>query len=298
MNVLIVDSNYKGLLPQEEVLKKMVDPQCSVSYLSASSPPVLETGCRGILISNMTYGVKAYQRELILSNPQVRCWVIVALDIQFASEQDQLVDSVNTALADCKAPYCLLFDDSKTLAKTAGICALPVNLKKKCLVVSASQSLAQKCRDVISMYLEGWEVVAASENAEQQYGNADIILAVGEKESDYCLPAPKYGMGKQFAWIGKEFEGADKRDMIYRTLTKAGWNLCSARNVYSGSLDFEEYSWQFTHQEISISTLKSDENFAIWDIYGLPLLNRDYTEPVIRSFLERMCCFGDLTERF
>lgn len=300
MNVVIIDSDCKKHFPEEETVKALLlDRECQVYYLTPAQLPQVEAGCRCVLLSAMNSGLKKYHRDLIMNNPQVRCWVISIVDVPFKSEQSQLVDSISTTLAEGKVPYSILFDDAKTLTDTAAVCAKPVNPRKTCLVVSENSPLAEQCCQVLAPRLDGWDVVHISDEPEEHYDGADVILAVGSTKGDFRLPAPKYGMGRMYAWVeSKGKDDGDGRRMAYETLADQGWSLSSIGNTYTSSLDLESYAWQVDSREVSASTLSNDDNFVIWDAYGLPLRSRDYSDEVIREFLDRLCCFGKLAERF
>lgn len=301
MNVIIIDSDCKRYFPQADYIKMLLkDPQCIVYYLDPMQPLQVEDNCRCVLITAMSSGLNKYHRDWIIANPQVRRWLISIVNVSFKSEQEQLLDSIGTALAGTKISYNILFDDYTTLEKTVAICSTPVKEKKMCFIVSKNQVLANQFTEILAPYLKKWEIVHTSQNVEQFYQLADVIIVVGEKKEDFVLQPPKCNMGRLYAWIGCMEQSASQQlcGMAYEILTENNWNLDSIRNVYTSSLEFEKYYYKINREGMSVLELKNDEEFVIWDEYGLPLKNKDYSSELICLFLNNQCCFEKLTKCF
>ena len=299
MNVILVDSDCRKYFPQEDAIKNLLnDSRCQIRYLEPLQKPELEPGCRCVLLTAMNGGLKKYHRDLMITNPQVRTWILSIVGVSLESEQSQLADHISSALSDSKAAYKILFEDAD-LKKTAAACAVPVKEKRMCLIVSANSEASRQCAEVMSSYLRGWDVVHRGAYGEELYQEADVIVAAGEKREDFFLPAPKYNMGRLYAWVrGSDEEGSQLRSIVYDTLTERNWNLGSVKKVYSSVLELEEYSRKLGSGEISPWELIHDENFVIWDEYGLPLSSSSYSADAIDEFLGRQCCFNRLTENF
>lgn len=299
MNVVLIDSDCKKYFPDPNAVPHMLqDEACQVLALDAARPVQLAAGCRCVIVTALGGGMKNYHRDLILQNAQVRRWVFCILGVAFKSEQNQLAESIEAMLAESKAPYSIVFDDSATLAQTAQLCRQPVRGKKCCVVASNNAQLAQRCSQILARWLQDWDVTAVSEAFTAQYEAADVIVAAGACKADFELPAPQYGMGRVYAWLEQSGpHSADARRAACETLTDCGWNL-SAGGVFSSDLQLEDYAHRVYCGQLSAAALGNDENFVIWDGYGLPARCRDYTGGAIRDFLDRQCCFGKLAERF
>lgn len=298
MNVVLIDSDCKKYVPDEDAAAGLLRVDaCQVQFLDAGRLPQLAAGCRCVLVTGLGGGMKQYHRALILQNPQVRRWVFCVLGVSLKSERAQLSESVETAMAESKTPYTIVFDESATLAQTAQLCQQPVREKKRCVVASNNASLAQRCAQALARELPGWDVAAVSEAFETQYETADVIVAAGERETDFELIAPQFGMGRVYAWIsrrGPQRAGAGRA--AFEMLTGCGWNL-SAADVSSSDLQLEDYAYGVRQGQRSAEDLRNDENFVLWDAYGLPVRSRDHTGEAIRDFLERQCCFQELAGR-
>lgn len=300
MNVILVDSDCKAFFPEIESVKQAIgDPQCEVYDLLDGQIPQLGSGCRCVLLTAMYSGIKKYHRDLIEKNPQVRCWTICIVNVSYKSEQVQLLETIDAMLADIKTQYQVVFEKSDELKKTAEICASPVRMQKLCLVVSRNAELAGQCCEVIAPWLKDWELEPVSEKPEKCYEFADVILAVGSKAEDFVLPAPRSAMGKTYVWVQQPERNLNglKQD-IYNKLLDQGWNIKSAANIYSSQLALEAYAWRVESHQVSAASLSNDADFVIWDVYGLPVPTKEYTDAVIREFLDRLCCFQSMTERF
>lgn len=301
MNVIIIDSDCKRYYPQVDYIKTLLgDPQCIVYYLDPMQPLQVKDNCRCVLITAMSSALNKYHRDLIIANPQVRRWLISIVNVSFKSEQEQLLDSIDTALAGTKVSYNILFDDCDTLEKTAVICSVPVKEKKMCLIVSKNRILAKQCAEILALYLKQWEIIHKSQNVEQFYSLADVIIAVGDKEEDFVLQASESHMGRFYVWIRRMEQNVSQKlnKRIYEILTKNNWNVGFAREVYSSSLELERYYYKLNRAGMSVLELKNDENFVMWDKYGLPISNKDYSAEVTCSFLSNQCCFENLTKCF
>lgn len=300
MNVIIIDSDCRKCFPQAEMVKILLnDSQCVVHYLDPIHLPELESECRCVLLTALHSGVQKYHHDLIVSNPQVRNWLISIVNVCFKSEQSQLLENIDTVLSDNKISYRVLFDDAVTLERTAAVCACPVQSKKTCMVVSGDSFLAQHFAKTVGRYLKEWNVMYVSSEEEKLYESADVVVAVGNKKEDFFLAAPRYGMGRYYAWVQCSVQNAAQlRKTAYDTLTEYGWNLSSIDNVYASILELEEYSRQLDMGELSAFELINDENFVIWDKYGLPLKSQDYCTEEVCAFLNRQCCFHNLIKRF
>ncbi len=300
MNVVLIDSDCKRYVPDaQSVAHLLLDETCRAQFLDAEHLPQLEDGCRCVILTALSGGVKNYHRDLVLRNAQVRYWVFCILGVALKSERSQLAESVEATIAESKTPYSIVFDDSATLAQTARLCQQPLREKKRCVVASNNAPLARQCSQILACWLEDWDVAAVNEAFQAQYETADVILAVGEKKADFELPAPQFGMGRIYAWLEQSGpRSADAKRATYETLTGCGWNLSAAADVYSSDLRLENYALDLHRGQLSAASLSNDENFVIWDVYGLPARVRDYTGEAIRDFLDRQCCFAELAERF
>lgn len=297
MNVILIDSDCKGLFADEAAVKARVrDETCRVRPLAGDGLPQLEAGCRCVVVTALYSGVKQYHRELVMRSPQVRCWVFCVLGVAFKSERQQIAENLQSLLSPSAAPYCVVFDDAQTLAQTARLCRRPVKEKRCCLVASASAPVAQRCARALAPRLPDWDVTAAAETFEARYADADVILAAGACAADLALPAPQLGMGRLYAWL--DADGPDDARAAYETLTGLGWNLPSAAAVYTSSLMLEEYELRLAQGQLTPAALVNDEQFVLFDAYGLPLRAQEYTETQIRAFLDCRCCFGKLAAQF
>lgn len=300
MNTIIVDSDCKLYFPQECLVKNVLKgSECKVYYLDSAESFKIESNCRCVLLSTMNNGMKKYHLDFMRANLHVKTWLISIVGTFFENEKNQLLENIDNTLSCCKVTYNVVFDNCLNLEKTNEICSMPIKENKTCLVVSKNSTIAKCFISILSSYLDKWDVIFGEQDLGHIYQSADLILAVGEKQEDYFLPAPKYHTGMTYAWVMcSESNSKQLRETVYNKLTEKGWNLCSIDNVYASTLELEEYLLKINNGDITCLELNTDENFVIWDKYGLPLKSEDYNTDIIISFLNRQCCFKDLIKRF
>ena len=300
MNVILIDADCKKNYLDEMKLREILnDSGCQIFYLAPNSFPKLESGCRCVLLTAMSGGLKKYHRDLIFDNMQVRQWVISIVGISFKSEQTQLMDSINTVLAERKVSYTIYFEDLDKLEATKAVCGKRVDPQKLCVLVSRNETLLDKFSHVVKKMLDEWRLVKILDGSNDYYEQADVILAIGEKEEDFVLKAPQYGMGRTYVWVENKNESVQAyQRMAYNILTEQGWSLRENRNIFCGQLDLEEWNRKLENGETSFLVLCGSEDFVLWDDYGLPMRNCDYTEDKIHSFLRRQCSLEKMISQF
>lgn len=299
MNVIIIDLDCKKFFSDKMLVQNLLhDLDCSIYELKLEQNLLLEEGCRCVLITSLKNGVQDYHRKLILQYPQVNCWVFSIVNVSFESEKVQIRDNLEMVLAQTKVKYQVVFDTIQTLEKTAKICKTSIRLKKLCLVVSQNAELAKECCKMLGYRLQEWDVISGSEHSKLSYEDADIILAVGNKPKDYELLPPLNCMGRIYVWVEQNgFYNKELVQSVYEKLMHQKWNLGSTNKIYSSNLQMELYAWKIEQKELSIEALKNIEEFVIWDMYGLPIQNQDYTQQVVETFIQQQCCFGTLTKK-
>lgn len=295
MNIILIDSDCKKYFSDENAVRQRLgDPKCRVYQWNPNEPMEVEDHCRCILISAMSSGVKKQHRDLFQKYTNVSSWVITVVDVSLKGEQNQLTDNLDSILTNCKIPYTLVFEKSE-LYQTAQLCKQPVKQKKTCLIRSCNEQLADKLAQMLALRLRDWNITIN----EDDYDGANAIVLAGSSVKDYQIPAPKYGMGRAYVWIAQNYPRRKRiRSEVCSELENRGWSLHNPARIFESDLMLESYAYRLETGDIDCTTLANDEHFVLCDMYGLPLLSRDYTKEQIDDTLNSFCCFARMSEQF
>lgn len=257
---------------------------------------------RCVFLTCLTGGIKKYHQDLFTNNPRILSWIIAVLDVEHEGYKKQLITQIDQAFCSSDAYYDVVFDSSGTLQETGRHCTLPAKIKKRCLIVSRRQLLAEQARSVMEGYLESWETVSAAVTSAEEYRFADAVIVVGEKVEDLAVPAPVVGLSRCYVWLDRRFlaprEYEELTDAAGKIMNGCGWNISDYSScLYGSDLGYEKLYQKIRNGEIGYSALREQEDFVMWDAYGLPAVRKDYTPERIAGFLEQNCCFVKLKDR-
>lgn len=257
---------------------------------------------RCVFLTGLTGGIKKYHRDLFANNPQILSWIIAILDVEYESYKKQFLGQVDQAFGESDAYYDVVFDSSDALRETGRRCALPVKTRRRCLIVSKNRKLAQRVKDVMEGYLPSWETAALEAASAEDYRFADAAVVVGEKTEELAVPAPIAGLNRRFVWLDRGFLVPEEREgltaEVKEIMNGCGWNIADySQCLYSSDFLYESLYREIRDGKIGYSALVEHEDFVMWDVYGLPLVRKEYTQERIAGFLDENCCFTRIAER-
>lgn len=316
MNFIVIDSdsNLRKKLKSENEIKKLLDTSKDrVCFLdnSALSDAKYELSSiynvsgfdRLVFITSFSSGVMAYHRNIFVNNKDFKKLTISAVDLENNVYQDQIINELNSVLAGEKILYNILIDSSNTLALTSKECHKVVNTKKRFSVISKNRPLAKKVSNLLGKLLSDWQVIFTEEPNNETYDDSNMVILVGEKLDDFSYEAPKSGMGKYLVWFNVNKLGYDEvylsniKFSIKEVLIDLGWNIHLNSDVFISNITYEEIRANILTESNSISSFIGNEQFVMWDKFGLPATNTQQNEESTQRFLDRICCFKMISGR-
>lgn len=313
MDLVIVDFDCRALMAGRERIRELLGlaEAAEVVFMENAGweekqwkmpGSVVKNSDRCVFLTCFTGGIKKYHRDLFVNNPQILSWIIAVLDVEHESYKKQFLGQADQAFGASDAYYEVVFDSSDTLRETRQRCTLPVKTQRRCLIVSKNQMLAQQVRDVLEGYLPSWEITAPEVTSAENYRFADAVIIVGEKPEELAVPAPLVGLARRFVWLNREFlspeEREELRDAAGEIMNGRGWNIPDySKCLYSSDFLYERLYRKIRDGEIGYSALVEHEDFVMWDVYGLPMVRKEYTQERIAGFLDENCCFARITEQ-
>lgn len=312
MDLVIADFDCQALTAGQERIRELLKlPEAEVFFMEGGGleerqwempESTAENIGRCIFLTGLTGGIKKYHRDLFANNPQILSWIIAVLDVEHESYKKQLLGQIDQAFCVLDVYYDVVFDSSDTLWNTQRRCTLPVKTCKRCLIVSKNLELAQQVRAVMEGYLPAWETVSPETVSAEAYRFADAVVVVGKEPEELGVPAPLAGLPRRFVWIDRGFLVPEEREGLTaeakEIMNGCGWNIADySQCLYSSDFLYESLYREIRDGKIGYSALVEHEDFVMWDVYGLPLVRKEYTQERIAGFLEKNCCFSRIAER-
>lgn len=315
MNLIIVDSDCQSLFQNEEHVKNLLeDTDALVLFLEINSELTMQKFCldkliditkfrRCIFLTELSGGLKEYHKLLVQNNPDIQQWVISILNIAHQNYKEQFFHHIDNMLAETNVLYRVIFDQSASLQKTFEECKKTIYEKSTCLLVSKDEILAARVKELLSKRKSDWDFLLRRELIEEEAYNAKAILLLGNTTEDLLFVPIKYGLNRVHIWVNLKLVGQDKSQIksrlndIRMQLTERGWNFYEdSFNLHCSNLNYEEFCFKWLNQEVSAASLRSDDAFVIWDRYGLPLLEKEYTDKTVQNFFDDNCCFAQIMD--
>ncbi len=316
MNFVVIDSDSKlrSQFKNEEELKKLLgDTKCKVYYLENSKLSKSEYKLssafdvhefdRLIFITSFPSGIMSYHRKLFINNSEFKKLTITIVNTEDEVYQEQIVNELDSILADEKVLYNILLDSCDTMSLTAKECKKKVNTQKLLTVVSKKRNLAKMTAEIFGKLLSKWQVNFTDNPDDEIYDDSNLVLLVGEQTEDFNFKAPKSGMGKYLVWYNVNKLGyddaylSDIKYSIKECLLDLGWNIHYNCDIYLSNIIYEDISVNILTKTCSISSLVGNKNFVMWDRFGLPLTNSQQDDSEILGFINRICCFETILKR-
>ena len=309
MDLLIVDYDCKLLIENNGM--EFRSQAIKVIYLDSEllsedltiNNSIMREVTRCVILTRFSGGVKKYHWDIISKNSMVKHWIISIIDLDQDIYKEQFLKQVDTLLFGPVVFYEVIFDTAKNFMQTKRVLDKPMKMKKKCMVISKNVQLAKNAADIFKRYLKEWEIEIPQIKSSDDYQYADAVLIVGEKGSECAVIAPKVGVRKRKIWINRRFLNKDEKEEMFEQLEQHmnanGWNIADySDKTYFSDLLYEDFREKLYRNEISYLSLCEQEDFVVWDKYGLPLIREGYTEETVTDFLEKQTCFSKIANDF
>lgn len=288
MDLFIVDYDCQRLMQDSEGV--FITSETKMVYLGDENISgdfelnnfIIKNVTRCIILTRFLGGVKKYHWDIVSKNSTIKHWVISIINLEQDVYEKQLLKQVDNLLFDLDVFYEVVFDTSEDLAQTKRILSRSAKTKRKCIIASKNIQLAENAAGIFKRYLEGWDIEIPKIKNSNDYQYADAVLVVGENETDCAVAAPEIGLNKRRIWINQRLINNDEKDTMFDRLEEAmnanGWNIADySSKTYFSDLLYESFMEQLHSGEMSCISLSEQEDFVIWDAYGLPLTREGYT---------------------
>lgn len=255
------------------------------------------------LLSKFSSGVVKYHTAMLKKSAGIPFWTIVALDNEYQAVQKQMISVFEANLAAKEIRYRVIFDKSDALLKTNTTLAKSVPARRwVCLISKNDPETANRLAEYIVEAKPDWECVICSDTNECDLDTADRIVVIGNEISDFNFKPVQYGLDRLYFWfeikIGEPITSkfTDKKQVLVDSLISSGWNMASqAKHMLSGISKFEKIKYDLDTKAAALESLVNDEDFVMWDKYGLPVSSDTYKDTtVVYKFLEEHCCIDKI----
>ena len=247
---------------------------------------------RCVFITHLSSGLMQYHHQFTDENKHIVSWIFSVYDVKNELYRKSYREQLDTLFFKKNASYDVFFDNSEEFFQTKKACLCPIKEKLMLCVFSKNNSLKEEVINVLQKYIPTWDIKSEDNNG------ADAMIVVGENESDFDIEAPEKRPGRRFVWINKAYydfsdEGREYYlKTIEQMLLENNWGFCDfGQSCFYSSIWQEKMGYQYKTGEISEAGLRNEDNFVMWDEYGLPIPQEDYTDERITVFFEKNCCF-------
>lgn len=292
MNYIFYDDGMEALSGLRDArLEKLCPPPVHMSAVDSAHVP---GNSRAVLVTSAPSGLMKRHLDFFRALPQVTHWVIDMVDIESPSVRLDVMDVCGSYFSKAGAFHEFVTDtgDLENLIK-----ALSVPGKGGLLlgVLSANTDLARRAADVLGRYLPNWEISVSADGSTARY--ADAALAVGESLNDFRIPAPPAHVGRRCAWVHRRWPDTDETgsrvsSSVREVLDSHGWGA-GKMDVLRSSIINEETLLCMRSGELSAKALELDQDFAMWDDYGLPAPPEFYEDQIVLKFLAEVTVLPD-----
>lgn len=252
---------------------------------------------RGILITRLNSGWLQYHFGLLRENPMLIHWVVAILWDGKQNIRDMLNKQL-LSVFEKEDIYCeIVFEDTENWEKIKETLQKPIKTQKSCAVISKNLSLAQDAAAILQAYLKDWAVHFVDGVQNNDYSCEDAVLTVGGNNEEMAVYPPEKGARKRLFWRNEAYflEDEEKFSTISELgeqMNGLGWNIFNYQKLaYISSIVNEKALLAIRQEEMVPIALKTDDNFIMWDDYGLPIPSNSMDDNNIRLFLEKNTTF-------
>lgn len=305
MNHIYLDCDAVDKKQEADQLAAYIE-QADLSVLNDTGKiKFLEAGreagpCRGILITRLNSGWLQYHISLLRENPMITHWIVAVLWSGKQAEKEITCRQLLSAVKD-EDYYCeIIFENSDGWEAIKEAVKRPIKTNKSCVVISKNVSLARDAAELLQVYLKEWAVRPVDDAKENDFSYEDAVLVVGCNCDELLLPPPQKGARKRSFWLDEPFflESEARRSVVNEIgemMNGLGWDIFDYQNItYMSSIEHEKALVEIYREEITPTALKLDDDFVMWDDYGLPVPLSKMNDEDIQLFLESSSAFSKI----
>lgn len=259
--------------------------------------------CRGILITCLDSGWLQYHMKLLRENPMITHWIVAVLWNGQQTMKDAIYRQLQSVL-EKEDYYCeIIFESSDGWEAIREVVERPIKTKKSCTVISKNIALAQEAATLLQAYMDDWTVHPIDDEQKNDFSYEDAVFVVGYSRDELLIPPPQKGARKRVFWVDEPFflENEERYsivDEIGEMMNGLGWNILDYQNItYMSSIEHEKALIEIYQENITPIALKLDDEFVMWDDYGLPIPLSGMDNENIQLFLESNCSFSKIARQ-
>ncbi len=248
---------------------------------------------RCVFITPLPSGLMQYHYQFTDANKHVVSWIFSIYDVQNEPYRKSYREQLDALFSKKNVSYDIFFPKSDDFSQVQKACLRPIKEKLMLCIFSKNDSLGEEVRKTLQQFIPEWEIKSGDDS-----NDADAMIVVGENESDFDIESSEKRHGRRYVWINKtyyDFSVADREEYlasIEQILLKNKWEFADFERIcFCSSIWQEKLGYQYKNGEISEAGLRNNDNFVVWDEYGLPILPEDYTAEKLTDFFEKNCCF-------
>lgn len=239
---------------------------------------------RVVFLTDLTKGGMKYQLEQMKNNPGVSEWIVVSP----GTDVSTLSEVITILHLSSRVVMCASVEAAVKALKR------PAVLKHSCLLISLNPEADEKGVEGILKQLQpGWSIEAAAcAPDDDKAGSYSRIVLVGDNEQDFADLSLPEDIEPILVLTGLK----DKPTLRFRPeeckackrsiceLAGLQWSEAKMeQQIFLTLPQYEILRMQYEHK--SPTALEKGEEFVIWDEFGIPRPEKDYTARNIATFL-------------
>ncbi len=307
MDLIIVDSDCRYVWTRsqlntlldasKDVTLYLEDSELRVNGFDACKAARLAPGAveKVILLTKMQNGVMRYHRQMIENTINCKYWLIVVLTDESEVYQKRYCADFADAFHGKKHRYEIIFDDEKNLSAACSAKKEEIHDCPYCVIATRTDAqLAEDVKALLQQFHADWKIECHVGYEEDTYRGADCILLVGRKAEDFFVPPTEVNVQRIKIWKEcihglQEGHKKEKEDLL-AGMNQHGWNIGDC-GFYESNLKYEMLMARYQKEEIGIEAISFEEDFVMWDEFGLPLTASCYSNmETVEQFLKTHCC--------
>lgn len=243
-----------------------------------------------------------HQFEFIRNLDGINQWLIILLDSgnSFEHLRNIALTNFRTNLGKTAKDISVICDTPENVTKRLNNDLLNLDIKKQDIVLlaSAKDFTGRKTTAFAlnQLYPDKAYTICGKHDFLEKSRYAKHIIIVGNETSDFLLPCPEDIQHRVTVFYNKADESPanavhfkkTKREIL-TAMKLNGWDLpLTFDNFFIGSIHYDLFYREFVSGEKDINEFKMNINYYMWDKYGLPCPQKDYTTEKISDFLHNL----------
>lgn len=259
---------------------------------------------RVILLTKASHGIMNYHKKMIRSNPSVKYWIVTLPDTIFVAEQQQILSELSEVFQHQNLRYAVLFDDPKTLKESGRVLKETVPEKPQCVLFFDTET--PSVRNIIQTLMTAnrdWDVLLNPDSIDWVEKYADRIILFADDLDKLKSLATVNNSDRIFVWVEAELGTVNQqKEYIVKEMShlmsEYGFSLTREdTHILCGFSHYELFRAEIESGAYSYTALKNNNEFVMWDEYGLPLLNKHYEDTKLKQFLAEHCVLADFISK-